>query len=218
MSEHPREANDGEPAPAARRPAMSELLRSLAAAWPGERIALGDLETALGERSFGVLVLVFSIPALVPGVASLAAVPLALLGAQLCLGRETPWMPAFVRRRSMAKRDFARAVGRVAPLLARLERLVRPRPAVALGPAGERAVGAMCVLLAALLPVPLPFGNALVVAPLMLLGLALAARDGRMALGGLFAGAACAALFLAITWATLRGSAHVAAHYVGRGG
>ncbi|HEU4535015.1 MAG TPA: exopolysaccharide biosynthesis protein, partial [Polyangiaceae bacterium] len=85
--------------PASARRRMSGLLLSLASTWPGERLTLGELETVLGDRSFGVLLLVLSIPALVPGVASIAAIPLVLLGVQLALGHPTPWMPAFVRRR-----------------------------------------------------------------------------------------------------------------------
>src|SRR5262245_13295615 len=96
------------PAPERRR--MSGLLRSLASDWPAERLTLGDLEDALGDRGFGVLLLVFSLPALVPGVATVATVPLVLLGLQLALGHEAPWVPGFVRRRSMAKADFARIV------------------------------------------------------------------------------------------------------------
>ncbi len=197
---------------------MSTLLRSLAATWPGTRLTLGDLESALGDRSFGVLLLVFCIPALVPGVATVATVPLVLLGAQLALGHPTPWMPAFVRRRSMATTDFARIVRRVAPIVERVERLLRPRAAAATTLSGERLIGAMCAALALLLPVPLPFGNAIVVFPILVLALALIERDGRVALGGLLAGVACAAFFLALTWVTLRGSFQLATHYIGHHG
>ncbi|HEU4409757.1 MAG TPA: exopolysaccharide biosynthesis protein [Polyangiaceae bacterium] len=204
------------PAPARRR--MSGLLRSLASEWPGERLTLGDLENALGDRSFGVLLLVLSIPALVPGVATVATVPLVLLGLQLALGHATPWMPAFVRRRAMAKADFARIVRRVAPLVERVERYLRPRPSLLVAPAGERLVGALCAVLAALLPVPLPFGNAIVVVPIMVLALGLVERDGQVALAGFFLGVACATLFVMLTWATLRGSLHLASHYMGHFG
>src|SRR5688500_9401857 len=62
--------------PISERRRMSGLLRSLASDWPGERLTLGDLEGALGDRSFGVLLLALCIPALVPGVATVATVPL----------------------------------------------------------------------------------------------------------------------------------------------
>ena len=214
--EHFEVAAESSPGTGRRR--MSELLRSLASTWPAERLSLGDLEEALGDRSFGVLLLILSIPALVPGVASIAAIPLVLLGAQLCLGHDTPWMPGFIRRRSMATRDFARVVRRVVPFIERVERFLRPRPSVMMAPMGERAIGALCALLAVVLPVPLPGGNAIVVLPIMVLALGLIARDGRVALGGFFAGVVCAALFIAITWATLQGSIHLAAHYVSRRG
>lgn len=204
--------------PASERRRMSGLLRSLASDWPAPRLTLGDLEGALGDRSFGVLLLVFCLPALVPGIATVATVPLVLLGLQLALGHETPWMPGFVRRRSMAKRDFARIVRRVAPLVERLERFMRPRASALVAPAGERLIGAVCALLALLLPVPLPFGNAIVVLPIMVLALGLIERDGQVALAGFFLGVACATLFVVLTWATLRGSLHFASHYIGHHG
>ncbi|HEU4537299.1 MAG TPA: exopolysaccharide biosynthesis protein, partial [Polyangiaceae bacterium] len=117
-----------------------------------------------------------------------------------------------------ATKDFARVVRRVAPVMARIEGLLRPRHSAIVAPAGERLIGVMCALLALLLPVPLPFGNAIVVLPIVILALGLLERDGRVALGGLFAGVACASLFVALTWATLRGSFQLASHYIGHAG
>jgi hypothetical protein len=217
MITEPSESATSRPPESVRR-RMSGLLRSLALTWPGTRLSLGELENALGDRSFGVLLLVFSIPALVPGVASVAAIPLVLLGVQLALGHRTPWMPGFVRRRSMATKDFTRVVRRVVPVIERIETLLRPRDAAIVAPLGERLIGLMCAILALLLPIPLPFGNAIVVLPIMILALGLLERDGRVVLGGFFAGVACASLFLVLTWATLRGSIQVASHYLGHPG
>src|SRR5262245_12549930 len=88
----------------------SQILADLARNWPQERVLLGDIEVALGDRGFGLMILVFTLPALIPGIAMLAAIPLALLAIQLMLGMSKPWLPKLLQQRSAAKADFQRVV------------------------------------------------------------------------------------------------------------
>src|SRR5262245_17094395 len=71
----------------------SQILADLARNWPAERVSLGDIEAALGDRGFGIMILVFTLPALIPGIAMVAAIPLAVLAIQLMLGMSRPWLP-----------------------------------------------------------------------------------------------------------------------------
>ena len=58
---------------------------------------------------------------------------------------------------------------------------------------GRRVVGLLCLLLAIVLPLPIPFGNVVPAATISLFALGLLARDGLAVLAGLAATALSAA-------------------------
>ncbi len=89
----------------------------------------------------------------------------------------------------------------LAPRLARLERALKPRRPELAGPAIERLAGLLAILLGILLSLPIPFTNIPLSVPLIVLGLALAERDGIMVTAGLALGAAVAAAVLALSGA-----------------
>src|SRR5262249_34958083 len=121
-------------APAGPPQRVSDLLDELARTWPHERVSLGDVTRLLGERGYGVLIFVLALPGVVPGVASIAAIPLPLVAVQLAIGLPRPWLPRFLAARSLSRSEFARMVERVAPHLTRVERLLRPRLMMLTGP------------------------------------------------------------------------------------
>jgi hypothetical protein len=177
---------------------LSAMLRDVAEDDGRERVSMGDLLDTFRERAFGALIFIFAapnaIPIPVPGLSALLGAPLVLLTAQLLIGREKPWLPAFIRNRSFARGEFATVVGRIVPWLERGERLVRPRLLVLTEPLGERLIGLAALLLALLLFSPLPFGNMLPGLGLALFGIGLIERDGFAIIAGALAGAAGLAL------------------------
>jgi hypothetical protein len=203
------------PRPNDRRRRVSEILEALADEWPHDRLTLGDIETALGDRGFGLLLLVFALPAIVPGVAALASVPLILLAPQLTLGFSKPWLPRALANRSMARADFANMVARAVPQLRRVERILRPRYPLLTSPPFERLIGVVCLLLGLLLPLPIPFTNIPVALPIAIMALAVIARDGSFALIGLLAGLAVIATIGGVGWVSLQEVLQWAGKYLG---
>ena len=188
----------------------SEVLSALAAAHAGERITVGDIVHGLGDRAFGMLLFAFAAPNLpplgIPGLSSVCAVPLLILALQLMAGRAEPALPGWVTARSMPTAAFRRLMAYVVPWLARAERLVRPRAAIAVSGAGERAAGAAVAILAVVLVLPIPFGNLLPAIAIALFGLAIVERDGLAAL----AGHGVAVVSLAVVAGVVVGSAEIA--------
>lgn len=108
---------------------LSAMLHVLAQDESRERIAVGDLLAALGDRALAALLFVFAVPNVLPvppGTSAVLGAPLVFLAAQLAFGRR-PWLPAVIARRTMTRADFAALVRRIGPWLARAERLLRPR-------------------------------------------------------------------------------------------
>ncbi|MGH6926991.1 MAG: exopolysaccharide biosynthesis protein [Dongiaceae bacterium] len=198
----------------ARPQRVSELLEQLARTWPGERISLGDITRLLGDRGYGVLMLILALPGLLPGISSIAAVPLALVALQLAIGLPRPWLPRFLANRSLSRADFSRMIERALPYIARIERLLRPRLSAVAGPVGERVMGLACLALALLLTIPILFNMPLVV-PIALMALAILERDGVLAAVGLLAGCLALGAVVGIGWVSLQEGLQLAGKYLG---
>lgn len=193
---------------------VSDLLDHLSRTWPHERVSLGDVTRLLGERGYGVLMFVLVLPGAVPGVASIAAIPLTLVAVQLAIGLPRPWLPRVLAARSLSRAEFARMVERVAPYLRRIERLLRPRFMLLTGRIGERVIGLMCLILALLLTVPILFNWPLVV-PIALMALAVLERDGVFAVIGFAVGCAVLGLILGVGWVSIQEGLQLAGKYLG---
>ncbi len=142
---------------------VSEIVSTIARDWPAERLTLGDLIEALGPRGYGVLIVLFALPNLlpiyIPGLSPIFGVPLLIICAQLAMGLPTPRLPGFLTRRSMRRADLRMIAEKALPWLRRVERWVKPRPSFATTRTGERLIGAYGVWLAAIVIVPLPLTN-----------------------------------------------------------
>ena len=158
------------------------LLDGSAAGDPDEQLRMGDVRDGLGDRSFGMLLFVSTIPAFIPipGVGGAVSGPLVvLIGLQLMLTLRQPWLPGFLARRGPHRSAMARFRDLLAPWLAKLEKLIRPRATWLLDHrAADFFTGVLLVLLGILLSLPIPFTNFLFGALLLLFALALLERDG----------------------------------------
>lgn len=183
--------------------ALSAMLLALAMDDSRERIAVSDLLAALGDRALAALLFVFAVPNVLPtppGTSSILGAPLVFLAAQLAFGRR-PWLPALIARRTMPRADFAALVRRIGPWLARAERLMRPRAMGLTLPPMEYLVGLVCLLLAVVLVLPVPFGNILPALAISLLALGILERDGVWILAGLATAAVAAVVVSGVVFA-----------------
>jgi hypothetical protein len=189
-------------------PSLSEILTQIADDETRRRISVGDLLAALSDRAIGALIFVFAFPNTVPmppGVSSVLGAPLLFLTAQLALGRG-PWLPTVIANRSMDRIHFATVVRRIAPWLARAERLLRPRLQALARPPFENLIGAICLLLSIILFLPIPMGNMPPAVAICLFALAILERDGIWVLGGLCATIAAIAISWGVLLALFRGT------------
>jgi len=184
---------------ASRPPGTRLLLAALTLGDPDQTIRFSDVFAGLGTRAFGMLLFVATLPAFIPipGVGGAVSGPLAILiGLQLLAGRRTPWLPGFIARRGPHRRAMARFERGLAPWLARLERMVKPRLAYLLDHRFAAMLsGLLLVLLGLLLALPIPFTNYVFGGLLLLFALALLERDGALMIVAWVLGAAAVAVF-----------------------
>lgn len=181
---------------------VSVLMTELAAAWPKPRISLGEMIHAFGARGYGILMILFSLPNLlpiyIPGWSPIFGFPLAIVCLQLALGLPEPKLPRVLTDRSMRREDFALIVEKSSPWIRRIERYVRPRPSILTGWKAERLVGAYGVFLACLVIVPLPFTNGPPSLAVAIMAMGLLEEDSRAIVVGALVGVFATALAFAI--------------------
>lgn len=168
---------------------LSATLRRIAAKPGRDRIFIRDLLLELDHRAIAAMLFIFAVPNTIPvppGVSGVLGAPLIFLAAQLMLGAP-PWLPRLISDRSFARTDFEKVVNRVGPWLEKAERLMRPRLELLARPPAEYGLGAIVLLLAIILFLPIPLGNMLPAIAICILALAMIERDGVWVLVGILA-------------------------------
>jgi hypothetical protein len=155
------------------------------------RISRGDLINALRDRGFAPLLIIFALPnvvVFVPGSSVVTGLALMFIASQLVAGRPAVWLPVFLRRRSVAHGAFPRIVAYASPKIAWVERMVRLRCWPLSHMAAERIVGAVSLVMAVFMLLPIPFANAVPAISVIVLALGLSAHDGLWLAVGAIAG------------------------------
>ncbi len=164
---------------------LVRLLRRLADDGGDEGLTLHQIRDRLDERAYGLLILLLSIPCLVPGlygVPQVVGLIIILIAAQLLAGREEPWLPRWVLN-LRAKGAWLKAMADFAETrLGWVDRLSRPRLTAFASGAGERIAAVFMIL--ATLTIVLPFTNTIPSIALALLSVGLIQRDGLFVIGG----------------------------------
>lgn len=169
---------------------LSSLLERLAGE-TGGRITVGQLASALEDRSFGAFLVVFALPNLIPlppGATLILGLPMAIVAWQILIGYQKVWLPRALAEYSMDRAAFGGAVRKINPWLRRAERWVRPRNWPITSSFRERLFGLFVLVLALVCVMPIPFGNWPTAFAVAVLGVAHTERDGNCLVVGIFAG------------------------------
>jgi hypothetical protein len=185
-----------------KRETASEILQRLTRGRAQERVSLRQMLDEMGERSFGFLLILFSVPNLlplpgVPGVSFVTGMAILFISIQLILARDELALPRWLSGKSFSRVQLAHFVAKTNPVLRWLEKPVRPRLSPLVAGAGERVVGMVALIHALTLALPIPMGNLPQAVALILLALALIELDGVMAIFGYIAS------ILAVAWIAL---------------
>ena len=180
-----RETIAAEPPPRLR---LAELLRELGAhdgdasapppPSPRANLTVGALVDKAAESGFGFLIGVLTLIAIpFVGLSTPFGLAIALLGAQMMIGRRTPWLPARARRRALTMAMLDRVLALLMRRTRWLSGLTRRRWEPAIQP---RVIGLGIVLLALglALPLPIPGSNLVFLVPLFLYAIGVLERDG----------------------------------------
>lgn len=184
---------------------LSESIRGNGSVDPNPTIA--ELTEALGKRSFGIVLVLFGLPNLlpVPGLPMLCGVIIGVVAYQMLIGKESLALPAWLAQRRVSRRDLARVFEKSEPGLRWFERVMRPRMMDLTGARAEQVLGFVLLVLAVALMAPIPFfGGIPPGIAVILFGLALAERDGLFVILGLVATVLALIFTIALTYAIVK--------------
>jgi len=167
----------------------------------GERLHLGEIVEAFGERAFGAVMLLFAIVNMLPwppGGTTLTSAPLLFLSAELASGRDSLWLPQWLGRASVKRDRFRTLSGRLMKIIRFSEALSRPRLYFLTGRLGQGLIGLACLCLSAILVLPVFGGNLIPAVAIGFFSLGIMQRDGlAVLLGWIMTGVTVAVLILA---------------------
>lgn len=169
----------------------------------GGKVRFGDLLEAWGDRSYGPIFIVLGFfagtpLAVIPPMAGIAGVVIALLAIQMAFGKHHPWLPRFVLNRSVKERALVKARDKSEKTISFLDTLFSERLTWASGGAARR-IAAFIVVALGLSMIPfeaIPFAGVAPAFGVVLFGVAITARDGLVML--ISAAAAIGVAILAI--------------------
>ena len=183
----------------------SEVLRGALQDLPGEQVTIEEITRALGDRAYGIVMLLFCLANCIPappGMNSVFGIPLLLYALQLMRHRSaSPWQPGFIARRRFRRETLLKLLDAARPRLQSIERLCRPRLAHIVTGTWERWLAFYVVLLSICIIIPLWGTNFIPAVAAALISVSLLEQDGVLAI----IGAGIGLIGIAITVAVTRG-------------
>lgn len=183
----------------------SELLYETINSLEGKNVKVGYLIEQFQRRSFGGVLLILAILAMVPGISIFAGMAMVVPAYQLLMGLSAPVFPSSIRNRKVSVSGLKRWGPNVISWVEILEKLVRFRWPVLTNVKARRIMGLTILLLAVVVTIPFPFSNFPPSVAILCFALGLLERDGLMVVIGSLIGVIAFAIgtvifYVALTW------------------
>ncbi len=155
-----------------------------------QTVTLNEILEIAGERAFGFLFVLLSLPSALPipapGYSTPFGVLMFLLAAQLIIGREQPWFPESFRKKGFERSQIQSLLQKGIPWLQRIELVAKPRlTPVCTSRTGQAVIGIAIALMSISMMIPIPLTNTLPAIGIFVTGFGLLDDDGAISLGGL---------------------------------
>jgi hypothetical protein len=153
-----------------------------------DSMTVGELVDAFGRAGIGLMLLILSIPAMIPvpglPIGSLFGVLLLVICWQLMLGADRLLLPRFIRDRTLPPGLVHTAIDTVLPFIKRHEVHVKPRLVKLAGPSARARIAVPLTIGAILVAAPIPLGNAIPALGMFVISVGYLRRDGYAVLLG----------------------------------
>lgn len=180
----------------------SEILISLSEeALKSKKITIDKLVKSLNYRVYGISILIFSLPSIIPlsaipGVAAFFSLPIILFSLQMIFSKKTPWLPQWLKNKTIDTKHLQKLFHYAIPYLQRVEKIIKPRYYFFTSKTMEVLIGILLTLLSILLMLPIPLSNMLFGFLISLLAIGLIEKDGLVLMIGLIFGSITIGLYI----------------------
>ncbi|NER39042.1 MAG: exopolysaccharide biosynthesis protein [Oscillatoria sp. SIO1A7] len=154
------------------------------------KVTLSDILELSGERTFGFLLVLLSLPSALPVPAPGYSIPFGIvmfvLAVQLAMGAKTPLLPQRLAKRPLELKTIQGFLTKGIPWLQRLETICKPRLSfVCTSFAGRVIIGVAIALMSISMMIPIPGTNTLPAIGIFVTGFGLLDDDGAISVVGL---------------------------------
>lgn len=168
------------------------------------KVYLGEILISLNHKGFGSLMLFPSLVAIlptgaIPGVPAVCGVFLFLIGLQVIMGRNYPWIPKRLEKTFIKRNKLKTIIDKLRPTAAFIDQLIKPRLNFMSRPYVDYIVAILCMILGVVMIVIgfIPLIPTIVAVPVLFFALGTSAKDGLLTLLGL---SFTLAAFIFILW------------------
>lgn len=166
--------------------------------------SIGEIVDSIGDKGFGLLFLVLSLPSALPvpapGYSTPFGIVIVLLAMQMVLGRRKLWLPERLRAVRLRKSVARKVLSTGSTAIRWCERFIRPRHDWIGAPLGLKALGLVIMCMGGLMILPIPLTNTAPAMVVFLIGLGLAEDDGLLAIGAFGVGCLAVALYAYVVY------------------
>lgn len=179
-----------------------------------DMVTIDDLLLLAGDRIFGFLLVILSLPSALPIPAPGYSIPFGLviflLAIQFMIGYQIPWLPHRVKKGTMKTMTAKQFVQKGLPWLKRLETLTKPRYAyICNSSLGKVILGIAMALMAISMMIPIPGTNTAPAVGIFIIAFGLQEDDGFICLIGLIVCIIAGCVSASIIFGAIMGSSSV---------
>jgi hypothetical protein len=177
---------------------LGETLQELLNANDERGLSISEITCAVGEKGFGLLLIVLSLPSALPipapGYSTPFGVVMALIALQMIGGRKAVWLPQGLGTIRIKPKLAKTMLNTASKFLSKIERYIRPRQKWIRGRIGQVSLAFIVLNMACLMMLPIPLTNTFPAMVIFMIGVGLSEEDGLLAIGAFTVG--CCALLL----------------------
>ena len=169
----------------------TDLLEDVVVNNTSDMIYIKDIINNMNQGGFALIMLIFSLPILVPlppPLPSFIALPLLIFSFQMMVGFSSPKVPRFIGNKQIKRQLLAKIIEKSVFQLRKTEKFVKSRWSFIFDIFNERIIGFLVIIFALSILVPLPLTNLLPGISILIISLSLLSKDGLILLFGLFIG------------------------------
>ncbi|MFP5520594.1 MAG: exopolysaccharide biosynthesis protein [Bdellovibrionia bacterium] len=166
----------------AKEKSLSQSLQELLAQNSEEKLTIGKLFSAMGERGFGLALILTSLPSALPlpaaGYSTPFGILLMILALQIIRGRHQPFIPAWAAKIVIPEALAKTMIKGATAFLSKLELFIKPRWGWANSRFGHLYAALIVLIMGFVMFLPIPGTNTAPAGVIFLVGVAMTEEDG----------------------------------------